>query len=187
MRPPEHRAEHILPSTPAPHADDILVRPYAPGDKSRLLTFIRRAWSYKPDVDAQFENRWSWNASARPLLVAEDRTAHAIVGVCAFGPFTLQAREQGLPSAWFVDCYVLPEYQGKGLGRRLTERVQDAFSRTASLSQTAMVYRVFARMGWSARARWSRCTCTRLRCAGCFRRKTERFACRVRRTTPVRR
>jgi ribosomal protein S18 acetylase RimI-like enzyme len=133
-------------------ADDVLVRPYALEDKPRLLTFIRHVWSYKPDVEAQFNNRWWWSASPPPLLVAENPVSNAIVGMCAFMPFTLRAHGQDLPSAWFVDFYVLPEYQGQGLGRRLTERVQNAFSVTASLSQTAMAYRVFARMGWSARA-----------------------------------
>lgn len=132
-------------------SDEVVIRPYAPGDKSRLLTFIRHVWSSKADVDTQFQNRWWWNATAPPLLVADDPATNAIVGMCAFMPFTLRAGEQNVSSAWFVDFYVLPQYQGKGLGRRLTEGVQAAYSLTASLSQTAMAYRVFARMGWSAR------------------------------------
>jgi GNAT superfamily N-acetyltransferase len=134
-----------------PPSDEIVVRPYTPEDKSRLLAFIREVWSFKPDVDTQFDNRWWWNLDPPPLLVADDRATNAIVGMCAFMPFTLLARGTDIPSTWFVDFYVLPQYQGKGLGRRLTEQVQDRFPLTASLSQTAMAYRVFARMGWSAR------------------------------------
>jgi GNAT superfamily N-acetyltransferase len=136
----------------SPLSDEIVIRPYASEDKARLLAFIRQVWSFKPDVEIQFDNRWWWSVNFPPLLVADDPAANAIVGLCAFMPFTLQARAQEIPSAWFVDFYVLPQYQGKGLGRRLTERVQESFRLTASLSQTAMAYRVFARMGWSARA-----------------------------------
>ena len=132
-------------------SDEVVVRPYAPDDRSRLLAFIRQVWSFKPDADAQFDNRWWWNVNPPPLLIADDRATNAVVGMCAFMPFTLQARQTDISSAWFVDFYVLPQYQGRGLGRRLTEHVQGRFALTASLSQTAMAYRVFARMGWSAR------------------------------------
>jgi GNAT superfamily N-acetyltransferase len=132
-------------------ADDFVVRAYTPEDKARLLELLQQVWSHKRNVEAHFNDRWWWQSSEPPLYVVEDRHGK-LAGLCAYIPFTLRARAQNLSSAWLVDFYVLPQCQGKGLGRLLTRQVEDRSSITASLSQTAMAYRVFRRMGWSERS-----------------------------------
>lgn len=82
----------------------------------------------------------------------EDRRSGHLAGLCAYVPFTLRSRGGERSAAWFVDFYVLPEHQGRGFGRRLTEAVQSRFAVTASLSQTAMAWRVFQKLGWRERA-----------------------------------
>ncbi len=133
-------------------ADSFSVRPYVREDEVRLSDLVRRIWAHKHDVDRQFRERWWWQWEQPPLYMVED-AGGAPIGVCAYIPFSLRACGVDLSAAWFVDFYVLSEYQGRGLGKRLTQVVQDRFQVTASLSQTAMAWRVFEKMGWCERTR----------------------------------
>jgi len=74
------------------------------------------------------------------------------VGLCAYIPFDLWCWGKRIPCAWFVDFFVLSQYQGKGLGRRLTTIVQERFQLTASLSQSDIAFRVFRKAGWTDRS-----------------------------------
>jgi GNAT superfamily N-acetyltransferase len=132
-------------------SDEFLVRPYAASDSAAVLALLRQVWAHKHDVETQFRDRWWWQFEQPPLYVVET-AQRTLGGLCAYVPFTLRVRGGDVPSAWFVDFYVLPQYQGRGLGRRLTCAVQERFPMTASLSQTAMAWRVFQKMGWHERA-----------------------------------
>ena len=132
--------------------DPLIVRPYATQDDVRLLALLRAVWSHKRDIEKHVEDRWWRQWDEPPLYVVEDPDQGTLVGVCAGIPFALRTNGMELPSAWFVDFYVRPDYQGKGLGKRLTQAVQDRHAVTASLSQTAMAYRVFQKLGWSDRS-----------------------------------
>jgi GNAT superfamily N-acetyltransferase len=129
----------------------VLVRPYAHDDRAPLLELLREVWPSKRDVGAHVEDRWWWRHDEPPLLVAEQRGPERLVGLCAFMPFTLYSHGAAHPAAWFVDFFVLPSCQGRGVGSLLTRAVQDRFAVTASLSQTEMAYRVFQKLGWSER------------------------------------
>jgi GNAT superfamily N-acetyltransferase len=131
--------------------NDVLVRPYAAGDRGALVELLTEVWSRKRDIDREIEQRWWWQHAPPPLYVVEQRAERRLAGLCAFLPFSLRTHGRDVSAAWFVDFYVLPEHQGRGWGRRLTQAVQDRFPITASLSQTAMAYRVFQKMGWRER------------------------------------
>lgn len=133
-------------------ADDFRVRPYDGADKGAVLELLRQVWAHKRHLAADFQDRWWWQWAQPPLYVVEG-PQRALAGLCAYIPFTLRARGREFSSAWFVDFYVLQECQGRGLGRRLTQAVQERFAITASLSQTAMAWRVFQKMGWHERTR----------------------------------
>jgi GNAT superfamily N-acetyltransferase len=130
---------------------ELHVRPYAPADRPALLELMRGVWPGRPDTDQQVQRRWWWRHPEPPLCVVDDSAGRRLVGLCAYMPFTLRARGQELPAAWFVDFYVLPDFQGHGLGKRLTAWVEERFAVTASLSQTEMAYRVFKKLGWHER------------------------------------
>jgi GNAT superfamily N-acetyltransferase len=134
-------------------ADDCVVRPYVSEDRPRLVELMRQVWPHKARVEARVDARWWWQWEAPPLYVVEDPASRALIGLCAYLPVSLRAGGRELPGAWFVDFYVRPESQGLGLGQRLTRVVQDRFAITASLSQSAMAYRVFQKLGWRARTR----------------------------------
>jgi GNAT superfamily N-acetyltransferase len=136
--------------TPTEH--DLIVRPYASQDDVRLMALLREVWSHKRDIENDVHDRWWWQWDEPPLYVVEDPAQGTLAGLCAYIPFALRTNGMELPSAWFVDFYVRPDYQGKGLGTRLTQAVQNRHAVTASLSQTAMAYRVFQKLDWSDRS-----------------------------------
>ncbi len=132
--------------------DEFVVRPYAAGDRGPLLDLLRRVWPHRQPLEAHVDRRWWWQSSQPPILLAEHSGTRALAGLCAYMPFRLRTSGRERDAAWFVDFYVLPDMQGRGLGRRLTEAVQSRFAVTASLSQTAMAWRVFQKLGWRERA-----------------------------------
>ena len=115
------------------------------------MDLLRVVWAHKQNVEAQADDRWWWDSPEPPIFVVEDVARGALAGLCAYMPFSLRTGGREWPAAWFVDFFVRAEHQGKGLGRQLTDAVQAEFAITASLSQTDMAYRVFAKLGWRER------------------------------------
>jgi GNAT superfamily N-acetyltransferase len=128
----------------------IRVRPYVDDDKEFLRTFVRELWSDRPAE--VFDNRWWWRHSTSPLIVAADEQTNRIVGMCAYIPFRLRAGGTDQRAAWFVDFFVAPDQQGKGLGKLLTCEVLNQFPVTASLSQSDAAWAVFRKLQWHARS-----------------------------------
>src|SRR5512137_1716701 len=130
---------------------NVTVRPYAPADHAALLDLLREVWPHKHDVAAHVEDRWWWRHASPPILVAGDTRTLRLLALCAFMPFTLIAGGTPHSAAWFVDFFVRPDCQGRGIGSRLTRAVQERFAVTASLSQTEAAWRVFQKLGWHPR------------------------------------
>ncbi len=128
----------------------IVVRPYLPEDRELLRAFIREVWSEKPE--AVFDNRWWWRSPSPPLFVAVDAQSECIVGMCAHIPFALRIGEIERQSAWFVDFFVSPEQQGKGIGKLLTQEVMKRFPVTASLAQSDAAWFAFKKLHWNDRS-----------------------------------
>jgi len=138
---------------PRDMTDEFVVRPYAVADRARVLELLRQVWPNRRPLEPHVDRRWWWQFPEPPLFVLEDRRTGALAGLCAWMPFALRCSGRERTAAWFVDFYVLPNHQGKGSGPRLTQAVQERFSLTASLSQTAMAWRVFQKLGWRERTR----------------------------------
>jgi GNAT superfamily N-acetyltransferase len=123
-----------------------VVRVYRQEDKNALRILFQKLWA-ESSVE-KFENHWWWRWEEPPLYVVDDTETKTIVGICAYIPFLLNFQEQEYTSAWFVDFHVLPQHQGRSIGKRLTNAVTDRFAITASLSQSDAAWAVFRRLGW---------------------------------------
>jgi GNAT superfamily N-acetyltransferase len=128
----------------------IQVRPYLDEDKESLRDFVRELWSDRP-VEV-FANRWWWRYSIAPLIVAVDEQTNRIVGMCAYIPFQLHSGGTDQRAAWFVDFFVAPDQQGKGIGKSLTREVMNQFPVTASLLQSDAAWAAFRKLRWNARS-----------------------------------
>ena len=98
--------------------DEFAVRPYAAGDRGRLLELLKRVWPNRQPLEPHVDRRWWWQFPEPPILVVEQSGTDALAGVCAYMPFNLRTGSRERDAAWFVDFYVRPDHQGRGLGRR---------------------------------------------------------------------
>jgi GNAT superfamily N-acetyltransferase len=125
-----------------------IVRPYEARDREALRKLFRALW---PGRASMFDVNWWWRHPEPPIWVAEDKNSHDLVGLGACLPFSLYYCKAVHNGSWFVDFFVLPGHQRKGLGRALTRSVTDKFTVTAALQQSQDACEVFSRMGWSKR------------------------------------
>jgi len=131
----------------------IQVRPYLDEDKESLRQFTREVWSNQPAE--VFDRRWWWRHSIAPLIVAIDDQTNRIVGMCAYIPFRLHSGGTDERAAWFVDFFVAPGQQGKGIGTSLTREVMNRFPVTASLLQSDAAWAAFRKLQWRPRS-WAK-------------------------------
>ena len=125
------------------------VKNYAPERKEALRALCAEVWPNQPG--AAFDRRWWWSSKTPTIKLAEETETGKLAGFCAYIPFTSYFGSKARPSAWFVDFFVSPGHQGKGLGRLLTASVAESFEVTASLNQSDAAYAVFQKMGWRPR------------------------------------
>jgi len=129
----------------------ITVRHFGDDDLESLRGLVREVWSDRPPE--VFDRRWWWlMRQPAPLFVAEDRETGRLIGMCAYVPFNFHANGVDERGAWFVDFFVSPEQQGKGVGKTITLEVMNRFPVTASLSQSDPAWAAFRKLGWRPRA-----------------------------------
>ena len=105
------------------------IRPAKPGDLPALLDIYNEAvvhttasWDLLPLTPVEHAEWYATKAGPRhPILVAE--AEGEVVGYCAYGPFRAKA---GYAATMEHSVYVLPQQQGKGIGRALLEAIIEA-------------------------------------------------------------
>lgn len=96
--------------------------------------------------------RWLYRVNRvpgfEPLVLVDDER---VVGHAGAIPVTLSLRGRPVPAVWFVDFLLLPEYQGKGHGKELTEAWMKMCPNRVTFCNDRSI-QVFRRFGWKERS-----------------------------------
>ncbi len=133
-------------------ADDVQIRQFRLADQEELLSFLRAAYADEPlKSDREF---WTWHYLQNPhtqldnipLWVVTDN--ERIVGQVATIPVVLKVNDDEKPAIWILDFVVLPEYRGKGLGKRLVKAALESNAIVMTLGINEASTAVFRSLKW---------------------------------------
>ena len=95
--------------------------------------------------------RWLYRVGSfpgiEPLVLVE---GERVVGHAGAIPLTMSRLGQEATAIWFVDFSILPEFQGAGLGAKLTEAWMDLCPDRVTFCNDRSI-RVFRKFGWRER------------------------------------
>ncbi len=120
-------------------------------DGGELRRFYAGAF---PDRADFLSAHWRWLyrigefPGIEPLVLVE---GGRVVGHAGAIPFTLAHAGQAETAIWFVDFSIVPELQGKGLGKALTEAWMALCPRRVTFCNDLSM-RVFLKLGWTERS-----------------------------------
>jgi GNAT superfamily N-acetyltransferase len=102
--------------------DDYIVRPYDDADEGKVIELLDETLGAGP-IGARTREFFRWKHVANPfghsfMLVAE--SGQRIIGLRAFLRWSFQAGPRSLHAVQAVDTATHPDYQGRGVFRRLT-------------------------------------------------------------------
>jgi GNAT superfamily N-acetyltransferase len=127
-----------------PVADDLVVRSAIDIDGAALTEFHGRVFPGWP-----ISRIWRWlyrsDTGGFPLVCLDGSRVIAHAGGI---PFTARVGGRLFTAAWFVDFSVLPEYQRRGVGGRLTQAWMDQSELCVTFCN-ARSMAVFLRYGWT--------------------------------------
>ena len=115
-------------------------------DPEELMRFAAAVWPERPRE--RILATWWRRAAPDCAIAAVNQTTGRMVGVCAGIPCEWVVGGSVFPATAICDWYVVPDQEGKLLGRRMIRRydVPDRIVYGLSMSQEAVVY--MNRLGW---------------------------------------
>jgi hypothetical protein len=116
-------------------------------DPEELMRFAAAVWPERPRE--RILATWWRRADPDCAIAAIHQTTSRMVGLCAGIPCEWVVGGSVLPATAICDWYVVPDHEGKLLGRRMIRRydVPDRIVYALSMSQEAVVY--MNRLGWA--------------------------------------
>jgi hypothetical protein len=116
-------------------------------DEERLIKFAAAVWPERPRE--RILATWWRRAEPDCAIAAVNQSTGRMVGLCAGIPGEWMIGGRIFPATAICDWYVVPDQEGKLLGRRLIRRfdVPDRVVYALSMSEAAVVY--MNRLGWA--------------------------------------
>ena len=133
-------------------AEEVQIKQFTLVDQEALLSFLRIAY---PDELRKSELEfWKWHYLENPYTALDDiplwvvKDRDQIVGQLATIPVTLNVGEQETRAIWILDFIVLPQYRGRGLGKRLVLASRESCSTMITLGINEQSIPVFRSLNW---------------------------------------
>ncbi|MEP6719785.1 MAG: GNAT family N-acetyltransferase [bacterium] len=133
---------------------DVQIKQFKLEDQDALLSFLRAAYSDEPRK-SEFAF-WRWHYLENPFTSLDDmplwivRRGEQIVGQLATIPIHLKVGKDKTRAIWILDFVILPEYRGRGLGKRLVLAAGESFPTMLTLGINAQSTAVFRSLKWVA-------------------------------------
>lgn len=132
---------------------DVQIKQFELSDQDALLSFLLRAYPGEPRrSDPAF---WKWHFLENPYAVQGDiplwlvKDSDEIVGHMATIPVKLKVGDDVRRAFWSIDFIILPEYRGRGLGKRLVLEARETYCQTMmELGHNEQSGAVFRRLKW---------------------------------------
>jgi GNAT superfamily N-acetyltransferase len=133
---------------------DVQIKQFELADQDALLSFLRIAYSDEPrKSEIAF---WRWHYLENPYTSPDNiplwivRSRNQIVGQLATIPVELKVGKDKTRAIWILDFVILPEYRGRGLGKRLVLAAQESFPTMITLGINEQSTAVFRSLKWVA-------------------------------------
>jgi GNAT superfamily N-acetyltransferase len=135
-------------------ADKVQIKQFTLDDQEELLSFLRIAY---PDEPRKSEfDFWKWHYLENPYTTLDDiplwivKDKEHIVGQLATIPVALKVGERETRAIWILDFIVLPQYRGRGLGKRLVLASGESHPTMITLGINEQSIPVFRSLNWVA-------------------------------------
>lgn len=135
-------------------ASDVQIKQFELADQDALLSFLRVAYADEPrKSEPAF---WRWHYLENPFTSPDDiplwvvRSGKQIVGQLATIPVVLKVGSDKTRAIWILDFVILPEYRGRGLGKRLVLAARESFPTMITLGINEQSKAVFRSLKWIA-------------------------------------
>lgn len=131
---------------------EVQIKQFELADQDALLSFLRTAY---PDDPRKSEPAfWRWHYLENPFTSPDDiplwlvRSGKQIVGQLATIPVDLKVGSGTTRAIWILDFVILPEYRGRGLGKRLVLAARESFPTMITLGINEQSTAVFRSLKW---------------------------------------
>jgi GNAT superfamily N-acetyltransferase len=132
---------------------DVQIKQFELSDQDALLSFLRLTYPGEPRrCDPTF---WKWHFLENPYAGSDDipvwlvKAGDEIVGQMATIPFKLKVGEFEEHALWSIDFIMLPEYRGRGLGKRLVQAAHEThWQSIMELGHNEQSGAVFRSLNW---------------------------------------
>jgi GNAT superfamily N-acetyltransferase len=131
------------------------IHPLSDADDNERSHFYQKVFPGRSDV---LSKHWRWwyrvgYLDQEPLIVIE---RNRVIGQAGLIPVSLSFRGNQFSAIWFVDFSVLPEYQGQGIGKELTQRWMELCPNQITFCNEKSA-NIFEKFGWHQLSSTYRC------------------------------
>ena len=112
-----------------------------------LEDFYIKVYSYRSN---RLENFWKWIYRTEFLLKKNPvvtKINNEVVGHMGLIPFFLNLNGKKIKAAWYADMHVLPKYRGRGIAKKITEKLMKLVDVHLSFGNDQSM-NIFNKYGW---------------------------------------